>query len=53
MYFRGSEQSRGNGIGLYLVKKALKLMHGTIRVESEYEVGTTFTVTIPLDSDLG
>jgi len=49
MYFRGSEQSRGNGIGLYLVKKALKLMHGTIRVESEYEVGTTFTVTIPID----
>jgi signal transduction histidine kinase len=49
MYFRGSEQSRGNGIGLYLVKKALKLLHGTIRVESEFEVGTTFIVTIPLD----
>lgn len=49
MYFRGSEQSKGNGIGLYLVKKALKLMNGSIRVESEFEVGTIFTVTIPID----
>lgn len=49
MYFRGSEQSKGNGIGLYLVKKALKIMNGSIRVESEFDVGTTFTVTIPID----
>ncbi|MBI3220084.1 MAG: HAMP domain-containing histidine kinase [Bacteroidetes bacterium] len=51
MYFRGSEQSKGNGIGLYLVMKALKLMNGTIQVESEFEVGTIFTVTIPIDRE--
>ncbi len=37
----------GDGIGLYLVKEILKLLHGDIKVESEPGNGSTFTFSIP------
>ena len=37
----------GTGIGLALVQELAKLHGGTVAVESEYGVGTTFRVTIP------
>lgn len=37
----------GTGLGLAVVKKCLDLHGGTISVESEVDVGTTFTVKIP------
>jgi signal transduction histidine kinase len=42
MYFRGSERSKGNGLGLYIVKKAIEKLGGSISVESKVEKGTTF-----------
>ena len=36
----------GTGLGLALTKKLVDLMHGEIKVESKYGVGTTFTVKI-------
>ena len=37
----------GTGIGLALVQELVKLQGGTVAVESELEVGTKFTVSIP------
>jgi signal transduction histidine kinase len=37
----------GSGIGLALVQELVKLHSGTVRVDSELERGSTFTVTIP------
>ena len=48
MFYRGTETSKGSGLGLYIVKETIEKMNGSIRVESEEGVGTSFTVTIPV-----
>ena len=41
----------GAGFGLSIVKDIVDMMNGTIKLESKENVGTTFTVTIPLEID--
>lgn len=38
----------GSGIGLSLVKELVKLLNGDIQVESQVDVGSTFSVRLPI-----
>ncbi|MEA5050015.1 MAG: response regulator [Oscillospiraceae bacterium] len=39
----------GSGLGLSITKNLVSLMNGSIEVQSEKDVGTTFTVQLPLE----
>jgi two-component system sensor histidine kinase/response regulator len=41
------KQTSGTGLGLYIVKKIVSEMGGTVGVESEVNVGSTFRVRLP------
>lgn len=47
MFYRGTSQSTGSGIGLYIVKEMLEKLDGKITVLSKESVGTTFEIHIP------
>lgn len=49
MYFRANEKSKGNGLGLYIVKKAVDKLGGVISFTSRRGEGTVFTVNLPFD----
>ena len=42
MFFRATDGAQGTGLGLYIVKDAIKRLNGTIDVTSEAGKGTTF-----------
>lgn len=44
-----SHKSEGNGLGLALVKRIITLLKGSIDVESQVNVGSTFKISLPLD----
>ncbi|MEO5600259.1 MAG: HAMP domain-containing sensor histidine kinase [Cyclobacteriaceae bacterium] len=48
MFYRGTFQSKGSGLGLYIVKETVSKMQGTIRVESNPGKGSSFLITVPV-----
>lgn len=47
LFFRGSEQSLGSGIGLYVVQETIKKMGGRIEVTTALGGGFEFMMTLP------
>jgi len=48
MFFKGTEQSKGNGLGLYVVQKAVNVLDGKIMIESVAGQYTEFAIVLPL-----
>jgi signal transduction histidine kinase len=47
MFFKASENSKGSGLGLFIVNEAVDKLKGTISVESAHGEGTTFKIMLP------
>ena len=47
MFYRASENTKGSGLGLYIVKETLGKIKGTINVESDLGKGSKFTIELP------
>ncbi|MGF7081476.1 sensor histidine kinase [Mucilaginibacter sp. UYCu711] len=47
MFYRGSELSRGSGLGLFVVKKLLRHLGGNITLEKGTDCGTIFHLILP------
>lgn len=47
MFYRATQNANGTGLGLYIMKRSVDRLKGTIDIKSEVGVGSTFTVMIP------
>ena len=47
MFFKGTEKSKGHGLGLYIVQRSVHALEGKVEVESEFGSFTKFTVQFP------
>lgn len=52
MFFRAETTVSGTGLGLFLVKEVIDKMGGSIKVNSEEGMGTTFYIILPNGSSL-
>ncbi|AHM61091.1 pas/pac sensor signal transduction histidine kinase [Flammeovirgaceae bacterium 311] len=47
MFFRAHQESKGSGLGLYIVKETVTKLGGSIRVDSTFRKGTSFSISLP------
>ena len=47
MFYRGTSERSGSGLGLYIVKEMTERIGGTIQLESTYGVGTSLLLELP------
>lgn len=49
MFYRANNNADGTGLGLFILKRAVERLKGEIKLVSEVNVGTTFTIYLPLN----
>jgi len=47
MFYRAHNNSKGSGLGLYILKQTIQKLKGFIKVESEVGIGTRFFISLP------
>jgi signal transduction histidine kinase len=47
MFYRGTDDGAGSGLGLYIVKEAIDKLNGSIKIDSEEGRGTIVNLEIP------
>jgi PAS domain S-box-containing protein len=52
-FFRGHNATNipGTGLGLNIIYRYIQLLNGSIQLESKINIGTTFTVTLPIKTE--
>jgi signal transduction histidine kinase/ligand-binding sensor domain-containing protein len=50
MYFRASDQSKGSGLGLFIVKEIATKLNASICAQSTYGAGSSFTIRLKRNS---
>ncbi|HEY5824397.1 MAG TPA: ATP-binding protein, partial [Cyclobacteriaceae bacterium] len=48
MFYRANNKVQGSGLGLYILKRAVERLQGTIDVKSTLHIGSVFKVRLPL-----
>lgn len=48
IFYKGTLRSKGNGLGLHIVKTAITRLNGQIELKSKRNEGTTLTIRLPL-----
>jgi signal transduction histidine kinase len=48
MFYRGTDNGEGSGLGLYIAREMVQKMNGTLTFSSHLGKGTTFKLVIPL-----
>ena len=51
MFYKGSSQKRGSGIGLGVSDEIMSLHGGSLDIESEFGIGTKVIITLPIQEE--
>jgi signal transduction histidine kinase len=49
IFYRATQKAEGSGLGLYILKRSVQRLKGSIEVHSEPDKGSTFVVNFPID----
>ncbi|GEM_PF-1557461 len=49
MFYRGSDKSKGSGLGLYIAKEMTEKLDGKLHLKTEYGKGSDFIIELPIE----